>query len=275
MSTRYYVYIDEAGDEGFGKLKSSTNTGQSRWLALGAIIVHGTQESNLPSWRDEIIGLFPDKKKRHLHFRYLTHSQKMAACSRVLEKPIGCCVVLSNKITLLDLDKTRRDVFKRKGYLYNYLVRYLLERVSDACKRHANNHGILEPRMFVTFSRRGGTDYQTMKDYLYLIRDGKEKFSPIRTIAWDIFDPADISVENHSKRAGLQVADLFTSATFWALEPDAFGNCESKYSLMLRKKYIRKQGEILHHGITLLPPLKDNPLGAQQLEYIQKLKGRR
>lgn len=271
MSKRYYVYVDEAGDEGFGKLKNWSGNGQSVWLALGAIIVHGDQESNLPAWRDEIMELFPDKKKRHLHFRDLTHSQKMASCSRVLEKPLGCCVVLSNKTTLLNLEKSKRDVFKKKGYLYNYLVRYLLERVSDTCKRHAQNHNIEDPRMFVTFSRRGGTDYQTMKEYLCFIRDGKEKISPVRTIAWDIFDPADIWVENHSKRAGLQVADLFTSATFWAFEPDAFGNCESKYSLMLRKRYIRKKGKILDHGVTLVPPLRDNPLGTQQMQYIRRL----
>jgi len=35
----YVAYIDEAGDEGFGKLAAGPVGGQSRWLVLGACIV--------------------------------------------------------------------------------------------------------------------------------------------------------------------------------------------------------------------------------------------
>jgi len=45
----YYVYIDEAGDEGIGKLKQTDNRGQSRWLMLGAIIVTKENDRKLPS----------------------------------------------------------------------------------------------------------------------------------------------------------------------------------------------------------------------------------
>ena len=50
----------------------------------------------------------------------------------------------------------------------------------------------------VVFSRRGGTDYHSMRDYLCLMRDGKEKVAPVRAIDWTVLDPDNIDVQNHS-----------------------------------------------------------------------------
>ena len=36
----------------------------------------------------------------------------------------------------------------------------------------------------------------------------------LHPIVWSVFDPSNIAVENHSKRAGLQIADTVTSAYF-------------------------------------------------------------
>ena len=263
MAKKYFAYVDEAGDEGFGKLRSQGATGQSRWLCLGAIIITEENDALLPSWRDEILSLFREKKNRkEIHFRHLNHSQRLATCQRLAEKPIGICVIASNKETILDNEKL--ETFKRKQHLYNYLVRFLMERLTEACIKKSKEEGA---DLHVTFSRRSGTDYQAMREYFELMRDGREKIKPARSIDWNVFDPVNIRVENHAIRAGLQLADVVTSATFSALEPDNFGNNEPRYSLALHPRYLAQNGSVANFGLTLIPPPGRSPLNEDQKKY--------
>ena len=266
----YIAYIDEAGDEGLGKLREAkAGGGQSRWLAIGAAIVSSENDRQVPKWRDDIMGLFPKKRHRDLHFRFLNHDQAVAACQNLAERPVGACVIASNKITLLDHPKL--PVFKQPGHLYNYLVRFLLERVTVACALAAKLAGAEKARLRIVFSRRPNTDYQSMKEYLCLMRDGLEVMKPIRSIRWDVLDPNDIQVENHSKRAGLQIADIITSATTSAFEPNGYGNCESRYALSLKGRFIRNNGHILDCGLTIIPPIGKCPLTDEQREFVEAM----
>lgn len=254
MSTDFVAYIDESGDEGFGKLRDPNCAGQSRWLGLGAAIVSADNDRRLPAWRDDIMTLFRRKRNRDLHFKNLNHSQKVAACMALSNKQVGVSVVASNKVTLLNAKNI--SVFKRRYHLYNYLVRFLLERVTASCKGAARLRGSREARLRAVFSRRSGTDYQTMREYLEFMRNGRERFQPVRSIDWTVLDPSNVSVENHSKRAGLQIADVLTSATCAALEPDEYGNVESRYALILRDRYISIRRRVQNAGITIIPSLE-------------------
>ena len=110
------------------------------------------------------MSLFPNKRARKdLHFRDLNHSQRVAATKLIGEKPIGVCVIASNKGTIIDSPK--KEIFKEKQHLYNYLVRFLMERLTDACAKKVNIAGNGPARLFVTFSRRSGTDYGVMQEY--------------------------------------------------------------------------------------------------------------
>lgn len=266
MPAKFIAYIDEAGDEGFGKLSGASPSGQSHWLSLGALIVSEENDRFVTGWRDEIIAKFPRKRSRDLHFRHLNHSQRIVACRILAEKPVGISVVSSNKITINS--HPNRDIFKRKGHLYNYLVRFLLERVTGVCARAGRRSGDGSASLRIVFSRRGGTDYHSMKDYLFLMRDRLEKIPPIASIDWRAFDPNDISVVNHSKSAGLQLADVATSATATGLEPDVYGNPEPRYALELRPKFIRLSGRVANHGLTILPKPSMNPLTDDQKRFL-------
>lgn len=270
MSIKFVAYVDESGDEGFGKLRSPTSGGQSNWLALGAAVVSSENDSDLVSWRDSIMAAFPRKNARDLHFRKLNHNQRVAACNLLARRPVGICFVASNKVTLLD-DPRLTSLFKRKQHLYNYLVRYLLERVTTACRVAARLKGSKDAELHVVFSRRGGTDYQTMREYLELMRDGREVIAPVRSIDWAVLDPANISVENHSKRAGLQIADVLTSATCAALEPDEFGNTEPRYALSLCRRYIKAKKLIQNAGLTIIPAPWKCPLTDDQRRFLSDL----
>ena len=48
----YTAYVDEAGDEGFGKLAGPAQGGQSRWLVIGACVVEREYDLEMPAWRD-------------------------------------------------------------------------------------------------------------------------------------------------------------------------------------------------------------------------------
>ena len=265
----YYVYIDEAGDEGFGKLRQSDNRGQSRWLMLGAIIVTKENDRALPQWRDEILRQFPHQRRRDLHFNKLNHDQRVASVSYLTRKKFGACVVCSDKSTILGLPKTKLNVYKKKGHLYNYLVRFLLERVTRACLEKSIGQK-RQCKVYVTFSKRGGTDYGVMRDYLFLMRDGKEKFQPVRSIEWSVLHPEDIKVEDHKMRAGLQIADVITSATYKAFEPNYYGNVEPRYATILNGRFIKENSSVLNAGITLIPrTAKPHP---EALEFLKQMR---
>jgi hypothetical protein len=260
---RFVAYVDEAGDEGFGKLDSDQPSAQSQWFSIGACIVSEENDKLMVRWRDEIMAAFKNKNARDLHFRDLKHDQRVHACATIARKPIGSCVVSSAKKTLLTT--AERDVFKQKQHLYNYLTRFLLERITTACTERAVGE---QAHLRVVFSRRKGTDYEQMRDYLKFLRDGREKLRPTRSIDWSVLDPEDIAVENHKVRAGLQIADLFTSAVWKALEPNGYGRCEDRYARELASRLLKFNGNALNYGLTLIPPYSKCPLNEEQRAFI-------
>jgi len=265
---KFYAYIDEAGDEGFGKLKTSRCGGQSRWFVLGAILVSEENDRMLPRWRDDVLQIF-SSARRDLHFNKLKHEQKVALCRLLSEKQFGISTICSDKIEITKLRSDLYVKYKEKGHLYNYLTRYLLERLTAACAAKARTQGA-KARLEVTFSRRAGTDYAVMRDYLYLMRDGKEKLPPVRSINWSVLNPEDIKVENHSKRAGLQIADVVTSATYAGLEPNLYGDVEPRYARLLAHRFLKENGTIANCGVTVVPRNSTRKLVASRL--IEELK---
>jgi hypothetical protein len=261
----YTAYIDEAGDEGFGKLAAGPVGGQSRWLNIGACIVSRENDLKLPAWRDAILAKFPKKQNRDLHFRKLNHAQKIVVCQDIAKLPIGICITLSHKATIPG--SKWEATFKKKGYLYNFLIRWLLERITEVCRREARGEAA---SLKVIFSRRSSTDYQIMRDYLILMRDGMEVMKPVRSIDWRLLDIDNIAVENHSKWAGLQIADCATTALFLAVEPNVYGNYEPAYAQLLKPRLIRsKTGHILNCGLTPVPAFHKCRADAEQTAFFR------
>jgi Protein of unknown function (DUF3800) len=260
----YTAYIDEAGDEGFGKLAAGGSEGQSRWLCVGACIVTRENDLKLPGWRNDILAKFPKKKTRDLHFRELKHEQKIVVCQDISKLPIGVCVTLSHKITIPG--SKWEATFKKKGYLYNWLLRWLLERVTTVCLRDGGFGSSIK----IVFSRRANTDYQTMRDYFLLMKGEQEKMPQVRRIDFRLLDIDNMAVENHSKWAGLQIADCVTSAFFLALEPNAYGNYEQTYAKLLKDRLIKdRTGHYLNCGITPVPSWGQCRADPQQLEFFE------
>jgi hypothetical protein len=265
MTHHFTAYIDEAGDEGFGKLCAGQVGGQSHWLALGACVVSRENDLKLPTYRNHVLSRFPKRSTRDLHFRDLKHDQRIVVCQEIARLPVGVCVAMSHKITISG--SRYEETFKQKGFLYNYLVRWLLERLTAACARKASPERCT---MKIVFSRRGGTDYQSMVDYFKLMMDGGEQIPPTRSINWSAIDFDQIHVENHAKWAGLQFADCVTSAFFCGLEPNIYGNFEPSYALLLKDRLIRQDGNALNCGLTIVPSVDKAALDPQQADFVAR-----
>lgn len=247
----YYAYIDEAGDEGFGKLKLDDGFGQSRWFMIGAILVSAENNSHLPTWKRELRAKFPEKRKPDIHFANLSHDQRKAACADIAGRRLAAAVMLSHKVTIPG--SKYEPLFKKPQFLYNYVVRYLLERLIPACE-FAASHTNDDAKLHLVFSRRSGTNYEVMRKYLHKLAGGHDLVKGPRKTKWKVLDIDGIEVENHSKRAGLQLADCVTSAFFAAVEPNRFGDTEQGYAQRLTSKLLTENGSSRNCGLTLVGP---------------------
>lgn len=259
----FIAYIDEAGDEGFGKLKAQgVNGGQSSWLLIGACMVEASDDLRLPTWKDTIVRRL-GKTGRDLHFTHLGHDQRVVVSQEIAKLALKSAVTFSHKVTIPG--SKWASVFKQKGYLYNYLVRWLLERLTAEVKAMPDG----PHRLRLVFSRRGGTDYESMTNYLRLVRDDRQLYPTPGRIAWDVLNPNDLEVVNHSKRAGLQFADCVTSAVYAAVEANVFGNYETRYADLLRGNMITKRGNALNYGIIPVPAFNRCQANAHQEAFFR------
>jgi len=275
MGCEYVIYIDEAGDDGLGKLRNANGSGQSRWFAIGACCVRYSNDQNLVKWRDEIANNFANRQSRDIHFKHLKHDQRRYACRILGRKPVRIAAAISNKVTLLDLPPDRLQTYKRKNHLHNYLTRWLLERISAALKQDSIKYGLTNSSAKIIFSRRGGMNYTEFREYLTLIKENKEVINSPGKIDWDVIDPDNIQAMDHDKRAGLQLADIATSAIFKAVEPNRFEVCESSYANELRNVIFKHpvNKSALDYGIIHIPRIKQNtPLNAEQKAFFNSWK---
>lgn len=263
----FTAYIDEAGDEGFGQLRvPEERGGQSTWLMIGGFILRTDNDHRVPGWKRELRDKFPEKRRPDLHWQNLNHDQRVVTSEFLASFPINVALTLSHKVTIPG--SRYAATFKRPQYLYNYLVRWLLERLIDGCRRSAPSE---KNTLRVVFSKRGGTDYDTMRDYLRMLAKGDDLFKAPRTTDWSILDIDGIEVEAHSAKAGLQIADLCVGPFFSALEPNRFNNYETRYGEALAPRLLRARNLIQNVGLTVVPSMRAARCDERQKAFLERI----
>jgi hypothetical protein len=248
MAYSYRVYIDESGDDGIRHFRSpGSGGGASHWLIIGACVVRANRDLELVAARDQIKReCKPKSQSRSIHFKDLNHSQRRRACQIVAEQPLRFTTVLGLKKT------PRAERFSEKNQLYFYLTRYLLERVSWLCrdmrKRVPEGNGQAQ----IVFSRRGGMSYDSFKEYLRNLRRRDDV-----EIHWPSIDIEAVDAQDHSRLAGLQIADCGTSAIAAMIEPDRYGNVEGAYAAEIARKVYNRSGNYMSYGIKMLPRVEE------------------
>ena len=262
MSHSYIAYVDESGDDGLVKFREpGADGGSSTWLTISACIIRASRDLDAVKWRDEIGAGLPNRQRRDIHFQNMNHSQRTMAAQVLATKQLRLLHVISNKPTIPD------GTYNEKNRLYFYLTRYLIERISWFCRDMRPNVPEGDGRVKIVFSRRGKMSYGDFRDYLTRLRDHVET-----TIHWPVIDIDGIDAQDHSRIAGLQLADVGASAYSAALEPDKYGNCESRYAEILKPLVYNRNANYLSYGLKLVPDLNQLALTQEQARFIRLFK---
>lgn len=259
MAHSFIAYIDESGDDGLDKFRlQGANGGASTWLVLSAFVTRYSRDLELVSWRNEILSRIPERKSRNLHFAQLNHAQKIVAAQSIATKRCQAVSVLSDKTTISE------GIYKQKNQLYFYLARYLVERVSWLCRDLRRQVPEGDGRAKIIFSRRGGMSYPDFRQYLEKLRDSENT-----QIHWPVIDIAGIEAEDHSRRAGLQLADIVASAFSSGIEPNRHGNCEARYAEILKPIVFQRNKNYFSYGMKLVPQFDRLTLSDEQQRLIK------
>jgi hypothetical protein len=246
MNSSFIAYIDESGDEGF--VFHPDGSGSSRWFVLSAAVIRRSNDLQMVSCLNETRVVLQKPPKTALHFVDLKHEQRVPYIRRVGALPIRTVSVLVHKPQITEPEKFQNTKF----LLYRYATRLLLERISWLCRdkrRPGEGDGFAE----VIFSNRSIMSYEEIRSYLRLLLKQSESNPQGVQIDRTVIDPARIRAVEHSKLAGLQVADAVASGFHFALKVNRYGETETGYVGHLKRSIYRHKDVALGYGLKLWP----------------------
>lgn len=242
----FVAYVDESGDEGFKF--NEDGSGSSRWFVLSAAVIRGANDLQMVSCLKEVRELLGKPAKTPLHFVDLKHEQRVPYVRRIGALPMRTVTVAIYKPLIQEPEKFQNT----KYLLYRYATRMLLERVSWLCRDHrreGEGDGFAE----VIFSNRSNMSYEDIRDYLRLLRRQHEADPQKVQVDPTVIDPERIRSVEHSKMAGLQVADAVASGLHFAVKLNRYRETETAYLLHLQASLYRHRRELLGYGIKVWP----------------------
>lgn len=252
----FNAYIDESGDEGFRKLgerAKGASDASSEWLVLAAVLMFEEQDRERTQAVDRLRELLNRASTRApLHWRDLRndHSKKRRVMDLLAGEPLIFSVVALWKPGL----KGQSAALKRKGYLYNYAARFLIERLSWFADRGGR-------RLNLFFESRATTSYADLEGYITAIQADPECSITPGAIAR--VQPVNAS------RKGAQLADFYASLTAEALEPDPYGYTTPDYLLRVRHQLFRRPPRsVLRDGFKIFP---DRAADAARYSWLRRL----
>jgi len=165
-----------------------------------------------------------------------------------------------------------------KSWIYWWLARLLLERVSEYCEEQTpverRGKGQDKDKLRIIFSRRGGLTYKDFSDYLWKLywqSGAGALWLNYKDIKWSVIDWDEILVLDHKKRAGLQLADVVAGAFFEAVELNRGGaaSCDPSYAKALKPLIaVRSTGALVGFGIKPMPLVSAMGLSPEQKEIF-------
>lgn len=245
----YNFYIDESGDEGIGR--------GTKWFMIGGILVRKDDDLVVSRSVDKVKAAIKQRDiRKALHWNELTraHPKRLLIIKEFGQLPIDFLVCAMHKPSILE-----KQVFRQKQWLYNYVTRHLLERVSWLVRDKTSGKGHVD----LIFENRSHTSYAEMKSYL-----DKLKAEPGTQIYGSVLgDPVS---RTKDERKNLQIADAMVGACFNALEPNNYGMTDQAYMPYLRDRFYRRNGNLLSYGFKLLPHDAADSI-ANENDWIRRL----
>lgn len=272
MSVQFVAHIDESGDTGLAHVKPIDVRGATEWLVLGCYLVRVEHDSKSLGWVREIISKFRNAQSPHLHFADLIPAKRRIACELLATKPCRLFTVMSNKKNIRRYRNPNLDDGNR-AWIYWWLTRILLEKVTDYCERRtpAERRGV--DKLHIVFSRRGGLRYIDFSRYLSKLKRQSQAgrlYINQDDLAWSMIDEDEVRVLDHTKRAGLQLADIVAGSFFQAVERIRPGSCDAGYALALKPRMARTEGgQMLGYSVKTMPDLSEMDLQPEQRQVFE------
>jgi len=260
----FVVYIDESGDEGF--VFKEDGSGSSRWLVLSAAVIRKANDLQMVSCLKEVREVLGKPPKTPLHFVDLKHEQRVPYIRRVGGLPIRTVNVAIYKPLIREPEKFQNDKYR----LYRYATRMLLERVSWLCRdtrRESEGDGFAE----IIFSNRSNMSYEEIREYLRLLQRQHDVNPQQVQIDPSVIDPDRIRSVEHSKLAGLQVADAVASGIHFGVKVNRYGETEPTYLPHVKKTFYRHKGDLMGYGIKVWP--EDLEATKEKAPEVENLEG--
>lgn len=214
------AYIDEAGDLGARR--------GTQWFVLSAVVVAQADEKAI---RARINQIKTRLNLNKIHMRDVRDFYKRAFIVRELAQER-----FTYMNVLFDCNQFDTGKIPSADVAYNYICRYLLQRVS--C------HLVMANRCCdVVLSARG-----TSRDG-ELIRYINEKLLPYPGNEIDQGRFGKVSARSASEWDMLQLADICATTMFWNYESNALGFCTPCFSLALQNHLCTANGKLEPFGI--------------------------
>ncbi len=260
----YVLYVDEAGDDGLRAFRPDVENGCSEWICLGGYLVRAEVDKNLPEFLHSLRCRIGATQARSLHYKELSLSKRLAACSILPDGKARAFAVCSYKRTLSGHTNSRAAAAHggNSQWLYNFLIRLLLERVTDFCWRDSLSRGVERPLpVKIVFSHRGGHRYGQMKAYFELLKRqaiANRTYLDHRVIRPEMLRFTLVDYVPHYQMAGLQLADVVASAFYQGLDTHSKNwSCEPAQALTRIVAKEELGGTIgktcADYGVTLVP----------------------
>lgn len=168
MPYQYILFIDEAGDDKVENLKPEHPKGNSEWLCLGGYLVRAETEEDLEARRDALLVEVGGQNGGKLHYRNYTPQNRLKVCKKLATFPARAFVVCSPKRTMIGYSNPRAATAgtDERQILYNFVVRLLLERVTEFVYCDAMEKGYEEPALKITMASRRGHHFDDFKKYV-------------------------------------------------------------------------------------------------------------
>lgn len=225
----YRVYVDEAGDRGWGGNSSAI-------FNLSAVVMHDDAVAEVMGVRGSICDELGKPRETVLHWseNIKSHSARKFVSRKLADAPMAVTNVVVDKSSLMGSGTGLSDPARQ----YNYAVRRLLERISWLVDDEGGE-------AIVTVAHIRRFPYESLRSYLQLLENRRT------TIRWDAI--RKVRIDQPSRVPLLQIADLTAGCTHSAFRKDKFGDHEPSYLMNLAPRIYAPDGSnVSSYGINFI-----------------------
>ena len=276
----YIAYIDEAGDDGIKKIRTSSEGGASEWMVISAIVIHADNSPYVLPWLKATMDRAASPQLRFLHFHRLDHAGKIAACKSLAEREAYLFSTISYKRTMEGYSNTAaaKVNINKNARFFAWMARLLLEQITSFIgQRTFIDYGETTTVRF-EFSDRGGLEIDQFRNYFAYLRDQSATNSLYISeydLDWSVVETSDMHAYSNRDRAGLQLADTVASAFYCGLEKLSTSEPPNpEYAMLLERRMARDdKRRILDCGVKIMPrwiPSRVNGPASKLIQHYAK-----